>query len=139
MRCPSFFSGRVSRFAHSETGAATIEAVLWLPMFVMIVALLADVSMMFHGQSRLLRVAQDANRNMSVGRLTTTDAVQAFAVDQLKNVSSNVTAKTTDINGLITTTISVPLNDLDLFGVAGIFSGAQMSVRAEHLKEDYES
>src|SRR5690606_30660330 len=134
MRCLRFLSGRIPCFVRSESGAATVEAVLWLPMFVMIVALLADVSMMFHGQSRLLRVAQDANRNLSVDRLTTEAEAQDFVIAQLAKVSPNTQATTAISNtGLITTTVSVPLNDLDLFGIAKIFSGARMTVSAQHL------
>ncbi len=119
MRCLRFLSSRIAYLARSDSGAATVEAVLWLPMFVMIVALLADVSMMFHGQSRLLRVAQDANRNLSINRLTSEAQAQDFVISHLSNVSPNTQA-TTSISptGLITTTVSVPLNDLDLFGVA---------------------
>lgn len=136
MRCLRFLSGRIPCFVRSESGAATVEAVLWLPMFVMIVALLADVSMMFHGQSRLLRVAQDANRNLSVNRLTSEAEAQEFVVTQLSKVSPNTLATTSiSSTGLITTTVSVPLNDLDLFGIAKIFSGARMSVSAQHLSE----
>lgn len=136
MRCLRFCSGRFSFFVRSESGAATVEAVLWLPMFVMIVALLADVTMMFYGQSRILRVAQDANRNFSVGRLTTTDETASFAVTRLASVSPNVMATTSLTAGLITTTVSVPLKDLEMFGLAKIFSGARMTVQAEHLMEN---
>src|SRR5690606_906562 len=136
MRCLRFLSGRIPCFVRSESGAATVEAVLWLPMFVMIVALLADVSMMFHGQSRLLRVAQDANRNLSIGRLKDEAATQAFVIAHLSNVSPHTMAATSVTAGLITTTVSVPLNDLDLFGIAKIFSGARMTVQAEHLMEN---
>ena len=72
---------------------------------------------------------------MSVGRLTSNAETAQFVVDQLSNVSPNVLATTTVSAGLITTTVSVPLNDLDLFGIAKIFSGARMTVRAEHLME----
>lgn len=137
MRCLGLLSGRVRSFTRATDGAATIEAVLWLPMFVMIVALLADVSMMFYGQSRLLRVAQDANRNLSVDRLTTEAEAESFVIAQLAQVSPNTQAKTAiSDTGLITTTVSVPLNDLELFGVAKIFSGARMTVRAQHLDEN---
>lgn len=136
MRCLGLLSGRVRRFTRATDGAATIEAVLWLPMFVMIVALLADVSMMFHGQTRMLRIAQDANRNMSVGRLTTTTETENFVIGRMAQMSPNALATTSVAAGLITTTVSVPLNDLDLFGIAGIFSGARMAVQSEHLMEN---
>ncbi|WP_347310656.1 TadE/TadG family type IV pilus assembly protein [Defluviimonas sp. SAOS-178_SWC] len=136
MRCLHFHFGRLFRFGRAEDGAATVEAVLWLPMYVMLIALLADVSMMFHGQSRLLRIAQDANRNMSIGRLTSTTETENFVLARANELSPHSLAATSLTAGMITTTVSVPLVDLDLFGVAGIFSGARMTVRAEHLMEN---
>lgn len=136
MRCLRFLKGRFSCFSRSDDGAATVEAVLWLPLYVMLIALLADVSMMFHGQSRLLRIAQDANRNMSIGRLVSTADTEDFVLARATELSPRSTAATNLTAGMITTTVSVPLVDLDLFGVAGIFAGARMTVRAEHLMEN---
>lgn len=136
MRCLRFLQGRLSSFSRSDDGAATVEAVLWLPLYVMLIALLADVSMMFYGQSRLLRIAQDANRNMSIGRLVSTADTENFVLARASELSPHSMAATDLTAGIITTTVSVPLVDLDLFGVAGIFSGARMTVRAEHLMEN---
>lgn len=136
MRCRKNPLGKLFRFARNEDGAATIEAVLWLPFYLMLFGLLADVSMVFHGQSKLLRIVQDANRNMSIGRLTTTAEVVDFVQTRAgvfatpTNVSNDVVA------GLITTSITVPMHDLDLFGVAGVFRSAEMTVRSEHLMEN---
>ncbi|MBC7141878.1 MAG: pilus assembly protein, partial [Rhodobacteraceae bacterium] len=87
MRCLRFLKGRFSRFSRCDDGAATVEAVLWLPLYVMLIALLADVSMMFHGQSRLLRIAQDANRNMSIGRLVSTADTEDFVLARATELS----------------------------------------------------
>lgn len=135
MRCRAFRNRVLTRFARKDDGAATIEAVLWIPFFIMLFLLIADVSMIFHGQSKLLRIAQDANRNMSVGRLTTTTDVVSFVKAQVGTFSSDPQATTTVAAGLITTTVSVPMTDLDLFGVSGIFRGVRMTVRAQHLME----
>lgn len=135
MRCRFFHAGRPARFLKNEDGAATIEAVLWLPFFLLLFALLADISMIFNGQSRLLRVAQDANRNMSIGRLTTNAETEDFVLGQVSNLSANAQASTSVTAGLITTIVSVPLVDLDIFGVAEVFAGTRMTVRADHLME----
>ncbi|MCA0271567.1 MAG: pilus assembly protein [Proteobacteria bacterium] len=123
------------RFARKEDGAATVEAVLWLPFFLMLFGLLADVSMIFYNQSRLLRIVQDANRNMSVGRLVDSEATIEFVEAQGLSVSPNITSTSSVTAGLITTTATVPIEDLDLFGVAGVFRNVNMTVRAEHLME----
>lgn len=81
-------------------------------------------------------VAQDARRDFSIGRLTTTDDTANFAVTHLASVSPNVMAMTSLTAGLIATTVSVPLDVLDLFGIARIFSGARMTVEAAHLMEN---
>lgn len=123
------------RFSREEDGAATIEAVLWLPFYIMLFGLLVDVSMIFHGQSKLLRIVQDANRNMSIGRLTTTAAVQDFVIARAGSMSKDPQATTVTSAGLILTTASVPMTDLDMFGVASVFKNVRMTVQAEHLME----
>lgn len=123
------------RFVRKEDGAATIEAVIWLPFFLALFGLLADVSMIFYNQSRLLRIVQDANRNMVVQRLEDEAATAAFVVSQGQAISPNVSATTSVDAGVITTTATVPMADLDLFGVAGVFRNVDMTVRAQHLTE----
>ncbi|SPH18783.1 hypothetical protein DEA8626_02327 [Defluviimonas aquaemixtae] len=136
MRCRFACFRPFVRFSRDERGAATIEAVLWLPFFLTILALLADVSLIFHGQSRILSVVQSANRNMAVGRLTTESETEAFVLTRLQTLSSNAQADTVlSSSGLIMTTASVPLTDLDIFGIVGAFANTRLTVRAEHLQE----
>lgn len=123
------------RFVREDDGAATVEAVLWLPFFIMLFGLLADVSMVFYNQSRLMLIVQDANRNMSVGRLTDAEATESFVEAVGSTVSPRLTATTSVTAGLITTTVTVPMQDLDLFGMAGVFRNVNMTVRAEQLME----
>lgn len=136
MRCFKFCLRPVNRFRRSEDGAATIEAVLWLPFFFMLFGALADVSMVFFNQSRLLRIVQDANRAMSVGRFTTDQQTQDYVISRVQGFSAHVSAITTvSPEGIITTVATVPIDDLDLFGVAGIFRDAKMRVQADHMME----
>ena len=136
MRCRKNPLGKLFRFARNEDGAATIEAVLWLPFYLMLFGLLADVSMVFHGQSKLLRIVQDANRNMSIGRLTTTAEVIDFVQTRAGAFATPTDVSNDVVAGIITTSITVPMRDLDLFGVAGVFRSAEMTVRSEHLMEN---
>jgi Flp pilus assembly protein TadG len=136
MRCFGYVLRPLNRFRSNEDGAATIEAVLWLPFFFMLFGALADVSMVFFNQSRLLRIVQDANRTMSIGRFTTTTETQDYVISRVQPLSKNVSAVTTvSADGIITTVATVPMDDLDLFGVAGIFRNGQMRVQADQLKE----
>ena len=58
----------LKRFRRDERGSATIEAVPWLPLFVIFFVMIADVSLVFFRQTEVLRVVQDGNRALSVGR-----------------------------------------------------------------------
>lgn len=131
MRCFRLKPG----FLRKEDGAATIEAVLWLPFFLLLFAALADISMIFFGQTRVMRIAQDANRNMSIGRFDTTDETEQFVIDNLGGFAPNATVETTVVAGLISTSVSVPLVDLEIFGVAEVFSDASLTVQTNHLME----
>lgn len=134
MRCRTNPMGKIFRFARNEDGAATIEAVLWLPFYLILFGLLADVSMVFHGQSKLLRIVQDANRNMSIGRLDSAEVID-FVRTRAGTFSTPTQITNNEDAGLITTSVTVPMRDLDLFGVAGVFGKAEMTVSSAHLNE----
>lgn len=67
---------RLRRFSAREEGSSTIETVLWPPVFIGAFCLMADAAFIFNGQTIAMRTMQDANRNMSIGRLVTTDKVE---------------------------------------------------------------
>ena len=45
------------RFRKEDDGAVTVAAVLWLPFFVVILTMVADLAMIFYGQARAQEVA----------------------------------------------------------------------------------
>lgn len=119
-----------------EDGAATIEVVLWLPFFLGLFSLMVDISMIFNNQSRIMRIIQDGNRNMSINRLTSTAEVETYIEGRVASISGSANATTTYSQGLITTTVSVPLADLDLLGIAWVFNG-NWRITADHLDEGF--
>lgn len=123
------------RFLRAEDGTATIEAVLWLPMFFAFFALLVDVSMIFHGQNQVLRVTQDANRSLSLGRLASLEATEDLIESRLREFAPNAHAVTTVDDGLIVTSVAVPVADLEMLGLFGALSSATITVSAQHLVE----
>ena len=66
--------GALARLLRDRRGAATLENVLWTPLFVGLVALSADAGLAFHAHSRMWDVARDVARRVAVGEL---DALQA--------------------------------------------------------------
>lgn len=126
---------QVMRRFSKEDGAVTVEATLWVPFFVIIITLVADVALIFYGQARALEVAQDANRAYSIGTLATTDETKTYITSRLSTLSPNATAHVNFERGLITTVIVLPTSDLDAVGFFTSLASMDMQVVAQMVKE----
>ena len=124
---------------HDEDGNATIEAVLWLPIFVLFFALIVDASLMFNAQANLTRVVQDANRLCSVKQLNSVTAMQDYIAKRLGSRVANATR--TEINTdcgtktLVSTEVKV---DAGLYMAVGAFDALdhiQLVVRGQQMRE----
>ncbi len=125
------------KFLATEDGAATIEAVIWLPVFMMFIGLVVDTSLIFTRQAQALRIVQDANRTLSIGRVMEPEIAQQMIVDSLILFSPNVTVATSiDTLGMITSTAIMPANDLSNFGLVPAFAGLNVAVTAQHMLEN---
>lgn len=119
----------------SESGAVTVEAPLWLAFFFIVLTMITDAALIFHGQARALEVAQDATREFTVGQLATNEDAEKMIVARLGNISPNASAKTTVSGRLITTVVTMPAADLV---AVGFFSGLvrfDMSVTSQQVME----
>ncbi len=128
--------GPVYNFLIDEDGSASIEAVIWLPVFIMLLGLVVDTSLIFARQAQALRIIQDANRSFSIGRIMTVEATEAMISDRLSPYSPNVEVSTTLDMGLITSTAIMPANDLSSLGLIPAFAGVNVSVTAQHMSEN---
>jgi Flp pilus assembly protein TadG len=59
---------KLRRFFRDENGSYTLEFVIWMPMFAILLAIVMNLSMVFYYESQMLRVTQDATRAYSLGR-----------------------------------------------------------------------
>ena len=119
----------------NESGAITVEAVLWVPFFVFFFVIIADVSLMFHGQSKAMRIVQDANRHASSGYFMTKDEVEANILAAVQVFAPNATVETT--YGLldVATTVVIPASDLQAVGLIAKFAGLNITITSNHLLE----
>lgn len=122
-------------FRKGEDGSATVEAVLWLPVLFMVFAMAVDAAFLFFGQNRALRVVQDANRMLSVGRLTSEVEVEDYVKEQLASLSPNLTVDTTIALGEVKTLLDLPSNDIMATGLVRPLIGGNVHVQASHLVE----
>lgn len=126
------------RFLKNETGTATVETVLWFPLFIAVFGLMLDVAMIFHGQAKVLRVVQDGNREYSIGRITTETAAETYIEGILAQIGIRGDATTTEVAGVAHTVVRVQANELQVLGYFTAFSNLQLSIAAEHMIENWE-
>lgn len=122
-------------FVRRTDGTATVEAVLWLPMFLILLGMFVDVITIFSGQGRIMTLIQETNRALSVGRFADADVAEGFLTRELAQISLNANSTVTVSGGRIVTTVNAPLTDLDAVGVVGAFQGSVMTLRAAQLVE----
>jgi hypothetical protein len=125
----------IRRFRSETKGSATVEAVLWLPLFFAIFGLMTNVAMIFNGHSRVMRVVQDANRNLSIGRLETENDTEEYIITALSSLSPNAVADTQIVAGVVTTDVTVPASDLVILNVFQSLSAVDLHITSQHLIE----
>lgn len=130
---------QLARFRKEDQGTATVEAVLWLPIFVFIFGLMVDASMIFHNQTKVLRVVQDANRHYSIGRFDAAET-ETYIKDTLGGLKiTPKTVKTTkSTNGVAHTRVVVSAAQLQMLGYFSALEGLEIQVLAQHLLENWE-
>ncbi len=124
------------KFWKNQIGTATVEFVICVPVFLMLLGLVVDTSLVFAGEAQALRVVQDANRSMSIGRIKTIPETQAMIVNGLKSMSPGVTAITVVTpEGVIISTATIPAKELAGFGLLEVFGTLNVIVTAQHMSE----
>jgi Flp pilus assembly protein TadG len=121
-------------FASDENGAATIEAVLWLPMFFYILSLSVDVTMIFHAYSRVVRAVEDVNRGLSIGRITSIDEGKAKLASSLASYSG-MTSSIAIVDGVVVTNVAVPVSSLVVTGAASLLMSNSVQVKTQQYVE----
>lgn len=126
------------RFAKKTDGSATVEAVLWFPIFILVFGLMVDATMIFHGQAKVLRVIQDGNRNFSIGRLTTETETEDFIEAELAAINITGVASTVETAGVAYTVVTIQANELQLLGYFSGLVNLELKIGAEHMIENWE-
>lgn len=128
---------RVAAFLRGQEGAVTVEGVLWVPVYGLMLILIADTALMFNGQAQAQRVIQDVNRLASSGFYLTEEEVEARGKAVLAHLSANATVDATidTANHTISTIATIPASDLMAIGWIPQFVNIQVTVSAQHLIE----
>lgn len=136
--CPGHAAkaGWFKTFCRSESGSYTIESVIWLPIYVFILAIMMNVSMVFFNESQLLRVVQDGNRSFAVGRISTLEAVEQYVTERIAYLNVTPTVSSQLVDGIIYTNLSVTATELMPFSMLHkFFAGTTILVSAQQIVE----
>ena len=126
---------RIKSFKRCEDGSFTIEAVIWMPIFVILLAIIVNVTMMFFYKSQMLRVAQDATRAYSLGRFTQQEASD-YIKSQLNFPGLTFTVGTADSGTIIETVVTTNAAALMPFNVLkGPFEEVDIGIASQYIIE----
>lgn len=107
------FRNRMSAFARGESGSATIEHVLWLPVMAGFMMLTTDATILMNHQGHLYEVARDGARMVSVGEKTPQEAA-AMVRSHLKD-GDNYTIDLRVEGEYVVSEVSIPFRKVALF------------------------
>ena len=124
------------RLRSDQSGAVTVEMVFWFPVIVLILYLIADVSLVFHRQSEVLRHIQANNRAFATGRIDMTE-LQSNLSEMVKGFdpSPSITVTHDTAIRMLTTTVSIEAENLMAGGAFGFLKGKTLDITASHLTE----
>lgn len=126
----------LKRFKEDERGLATIESLLWMPLFFYLFILITDVSFIFYGKAQALRVIQDGNRAYATNLLDLGTAEQRI-LDSLNSFAPGSTARMTynSGTGVVTTLATMPAASLMAVGSIPNFVDMDVSITEQHYRE----
>lgn len=138
-----------TRFKNDERGTATIESLLWFPLFFFLFILIIDASFLFYGKAQVLRIVQNENRSLAVWVgdedewLAEAVAAELRLKSRIENLmmqpsASELAAINVSIKKdgqIIETVVSLPGQPLMAVGTLPEFSSTRIGVRAQHYRE----
>ncbi len=123
----------LSQFIRDQTGTATIEFVLWVPVYVIMLVAATDASILYLTHTEMWNAARDTARRISVGALTAADAPNR-AKDKLLLSGRTYTVAASDA-GPVMVEISVNVGDASIFGFFKPVLGRELTARVVMWKE----
>ena len=128
---------KTSRFLRDERGSATIEFVLWVPVFVIILVAATDATVLYLHHTEMWNVSRDVARRVAVGDMTEADAAAAVQ-NEMFLYSRAYTVATSNPTALdVQIQIQTNVGDASVFGffkpVMGRYLTAKVTMRREPI------
>ena len=123
-------------FARDENAAISVAFVLWVPVFVSILALTVDATVLFISQANMWSVARDTTRFMAAGLYSNADA-EEYAAAQLPIWGEQSTIVASRNANFVTINLSVPIGEVAPFNISGIFTDGFLVAELTQRVEPY--
>ena len=114
--------GSYRDFISKEDGVTTVEAVIWFPIYILIIGIVFDTTMLLIGQTEMWSVAGDSSRAVALGRMDENEAVEW--IEDTVGADRGFTATVTTNGDLVTTEISRPFRSVPSLGIITSLSAA---------------
>lgn len=119
----------------SQDGSATIEAVLWTPIFLILFGMITDTSIVFGREAEILRIIQDSNRSLAVGHFRTVQEAKTYIQGKIRVYSTHSTVNVVIDKGIISTSVSLPAADLTATQLFDAINTLTVRVGASQMSE----
>ncbi len=121
------------RFIRDQTGTATIEFVLWVPVYVILLVAVTDASILYLTHTEMWNAARDTARRISVGAINAAGAPDHAAKNLL--LSGRTYTLAASDAGPVIVEISVNVGDASVFGFFKPVLGRELNARVVMWKE----
>ncbi|WP_375175686.1 TadE/TadG family type IV pilus assembly protein [Pseudooceanicola sp.] len=123
------------RYRTSEEGSATIETLIWLPVFVWVLVMIINASLILYQKNVAFRIVQDANRILSTGYMRTTAETESYISSHITGFAPGATVSTTIDNGVVTSDVSYQISNLFMPHVVDDLLNIRVNISAQHFME----
>jgi hypothetical protein len=124
-------------FIRTANGSVTVEALPWIGILGVTIALAADAAGAFQSMSYILRSVQDANRLVSIGAIRdpieASDHVGRLVTSVFPDAQAVTVIDTVD--GVVSTSVSIPWTSLHLVGILTNMSTDNVVITTAHALE----
>lgn len=113
--------GKLKNFTKDERGATTVEFVLWVPVFMLLLILTVDVSLAMYRYSNIYYVARLTARQVAVRQWSISEAIMnATAKTKFSGEEPIVSVLPSDDFSKVYVIIEVPINTVGIFSTSTI-------------------
>ena len=126
----------LARFGRSEDGSWTIEAVIWTPILVALMAFSVNMSTVFFNEAQILSVVQNVARAHSLGRYEDDLEAEADIQAQLAYLDASYSVDAMIDGPLVTASVTIAATELmPMNFMTSPFAGFVLDIKSQQLVE----